>query len=53
MTELIVADASPLIVLARVGHLKTLALVVGKVIVPDVVEFECVRDLSRPRGARN
>ena len=47
MTELIVADASPLIVLARVGHLRTLALVAGKVIVPDIVAQECLHNLIR------
>lgn len=48
MAELIVADASPLIVLARVGQLNTLALVAGKVIVPDLVAAECLQDLRRP-----
>lgn len=51
LADLIVADASPLIVLARAGHLEILALVAGKVIVPDVVIRECADDLERP-GAR-
>jgi uncharacterized protein len=51
LADLIVADASPLIVLARAGHLQILALVAGKVIVPDVVIRECTHDLERP-GAR-
>jgi uncharacterized protein len=51
LADLIVADASPLIVLARAGHLQILALVAGKVIVPDVVVRECTHDRERP-GAR-
>ena len=48
MAELIVADTSPLIVLARIRHLKTLALVAGKVIVPDAIAQECSHDPTRP-----
>jgi uncharacterized protein len=51
LAELIVADASPLIVLARIRHLRTLALVAGKVIVPDTVAQECLHNPIRP-GAR-
>lgn len=51
MTKLIVADASPLIVLARASQLRILPLVAGKVIVPDVVAHECTHDQNLP-GAR-
>jgi uncharacterized protein len=52
LADLIVADASPLIVLARVGHLKTLARVAGKIIVPDIVAQECLHNPARP-GAQH
>ena len=43
-----VADAGPLIALARIGHLSLLPEVLGEVLVPEAVVSECVRDRSRP-----
>ncbi|MGD2062976.1 MAG: DUF3368 domain-containing protein [Nitrospirota bacterium] len=43
-----VADAGPLIALARIGHLSLLPAVLGEVLVPEAVVSECVRDRSRP-----
>lgn len=51
MADLVVADAGPLIVLARIGHLDVLVAVAGRVIVPTVVIDECIRDRSRPGAA--
>ena len=51
MTDLVVADASPLIALAKVGHLQTLALVAGRVIVPNVVIEECTCESHLPGAA--
>ncbi len=48
LSELIVADASSLIVLARIRHLPTLAALAGKVIVPDMVAQECLHDPRLP-----
>jgi len=47
----VVADAGPLIALARIGQLSLLQGVLGKVFVPDAVVSECVGDCSRP-GAK-
>lgn len=51
MTNVVVADASPLIVLARIEHLHLLPRVFEQVIVPDAVRHECLADLRRA-GAR-
>ena len=42
------ADAGPLIALARAGHLRTLRKVAGTVLVPQQVARECLREPSRP-----
>lgn len=46
--SLVVTDAGPLITLAVAQALDTLLLVKLPVIVPDMVRFEVIRDLSRP-----
>jgi len=43
-----VADAGPLIALARIGRWSLLPDVLGKVLVPEAVVSECVRDRSQP-----
>lgn len=48
---MIVADASPLIMLARSGLVPVLKAVAGEVIVPEAIWQECTSDTSRP-GAR-
>lgn len=48
---MIVADASPLIMLARSGLVPALKAVAGEVIAPEAVWDECVGDAARP-GAR-
>lgn len=48
MNELIVADAGPLIALARIDSLRVLAQVHGRVIVPRAVYAECVADPGKP-----
>jgi predicted nucleic acid-binding protein len=49
---LIVADSSPLIAIARSGHLELLRSVVGTVQIPHTVLQECVHDLSKPGAQR-
>ncbi len=49
--NLIVTDASPLITLAVAEALDTLLLPRIPVVIPDMVRFEVVRDLSRPGAA--
>jgi len=44
----VVADAGPLIALARIGRLSLLRELVGTVFVPEAVVAECVGDCSRP-----
>jgi len=44
----VVADAGPLIALARIGRLSLLRELVGTVFVPAAVVAECVGDCSRP-----
>lgn len=51
MVRVVVADASPLIVLARIGQIELLARTCGQVIVPHAVRAECLVDPRRP-GAR-
>ena len=51
MAGVIVADASPLIVLGRIGRLELLVQTCGQVIVPDAVRSECMADMSKA-GAR-
>jgi uncharacterized protein len=46
--RMIIADASPLIMLARSGLIDVLCVVAGKVIVPDAVWNECIGGGSRP-----
>jgi uncharacterized protein len=46
--RMIVADASPLIMLARSGLIDVLRVIAGEVIVPGAVWDECVSDGSRP-----
>lgn len=46
--SLVVTDAGPLITLAVAQALDTLLLVKLPVIVPDMVRFEVIRDLSKP-----
>ena len=46
--RMIIADASPLIMLARSGLTDVLRLLAGKVIVPEAVWNECVSGGSRP-----
>jgi hypothetical protein len=48
---MIVADASPLIMLARSGLVPVLIVVAGEVVAPEAVWDECVGDAARP-GAR-
>jgi uncharacterized protein len=49
--RLIVADASPLIMLARSNLLEALAAIAGDIIVPEAVWHECTGDAGRA-GAR-
>lgn len=49
--KLIVADASPLIVLARSSLIEVLTKVAGEVAVPETVFAECTVDIERP-GAK-
>ncbi len=51
MTELIIADTGPLIVLARINLLSQLAQLFQKVIVPEAVFNEACADLNKP-GAK-
>lgn len=51
MAEVVVADASPLIVLGRTEQLELLTLVCGRVVVPHPVRYECLADM-RKSGAR-
>jgi hypothetical protein len=46
--RVIVADASPLIMLARSDLLSVLKAVAGDIVVPDAVWRECVRDAAKP-----
>ncbi len=46
--RMIIADASPLIMLARSGLIEVLRVVAGKVIVPEAVWQECISGGSRP-----
>jgi uncharacterized protein len=46
--RMIVADASPLIMLARSGLIDVLCVIAGEVIVPEAVWDECMTDGSRP-----
>lgn len=48
MNELIVADAGPLISLARIDRISVLAQVHSPVIVPHIVYAECVVDPTKP-----
>jgi uncharacterized protein len=49
--QMIVADASPLIMLARSGLIDVLRVLAGQVIVPEAVWNECVSGGSRPGAA--
>ncbi len=46
--QMIIADASPLIMLARSGLIDVLRVVAGNVIVPEAVWNECISGGSRP-----
>ncbi len=46
--RMIIADASPLIMLARSGLIDVLRVLAGKVIVPEAVWTECVSGGARP-----
>jgi predicted nucleic acid-binding protein len=48
LNELIVADAGPLIALARIDAIGVLAKVHARVVVPDAVTAECLADRAKP-----
>ena len=50
-TPMVVADAGPLIIWARLGRLDLLREVCGEVWVPKLVEREAVNDPRRPGAA--
>lgn len=48
MKNIIIADSSPLIILARINHLFVLEEAFEKILIPVEVEKECLFDIYRP-----
>ena len=51
MTEVVVADAGPLIAFGRIGRLHLFRDVLGTILVPEAVAEECLREPLRPGAA--
>ena len=48
MNKIIVSDTSPLIALARIGHISLLSELMGQIIIPERVAIECTQNKTRP-----